>query len=71
MYTINKFAKLVGVTPQTLGNWDRIDKLKPIHTSGNGYIYYSEEQLQELKGNIQEKNRRMIQGLINDNNKEN
>lgn len=55
MYTINKFAKLLGVTPQTLRNWDKSGKLKPIHTSGNGYRYYSEEQLQELKGNIQEK----------------
>lgn len=55
MYTINKFAKLVGVTPQTLRNWDRIGKLKPIHTSENGYRYYSEEQLQQLKGNKIEK----------------
>ncbi|WP_303758209.1 MerR family DNA-binding transcriptional regulator, partial [Selenomonas ruminantium] len=22
-YTINKFAKIIGVTPQTLRNWDR------------------------------------------------
>lgn len=55
MYTINKFAKLVGVTPQTLRNWDKIGKLKPVHTSGNGYRYYSEEQLQQLKGNKTEK----------------
>lgn len=55
MYTINKFAKLLGVTPQTLRNWDKSGKLKPIHTSGNGYRYYSEEQLQKLKGNNNEK----------------
>lgn len=55
LYTINKFAKLVGVTPQTLRNWDKIGKLKPVHTSGNGYRYYSEEQLQRLKGNKTEK----------------
>lgn len=55
MYTINKFAKLLGVTPQTLRNWDKSGKLKPVHTSSNGYRYYSEEQLQELKGNNKEK----------------
>lgn len=55
MYTINKFSKLVGVTPQTLRNWDKTGKLKPVHTSSNGYRYYSEEQLQTLKGNIKDK----------------
>lgn len=55
MYTINKFAKLLGITPQTLRNWDKSGKLKPVHTSSNGYRYYSEEQLQELKGNNKEK----------------
>lgn len=55
MYTINKFAKLLGITPQTLRNWDKSGKLKPVHTSSNGYRYYSEEQLQELKGSNKEK----------------
>ncbi|WP_440329318.1 MerR family DNA-binding transcriptional regulator, partial [Mitsuokella multacida] len=44
-YTINKFAKIIGVTPQTLRNWDRSGRLHPHHTSTNGYRYYSEEQL--------------------------
>ena len=39
-YTINKFAKIIGVTPQTLRNWDRSGKLHPHHTSSNGYRYY-------------------------------
>lgn len=55
MYTINKFAKLLGITPQTLRNWDKSGKLKPVHTSSNGYRYYSEEQLQELNGSNKEK----------------
>lgn len=49
-YTINKFAKILGVTPQTLRNWDNNGKLKPHHTVGNGYRYYSEDQLNEFKG---------------------
>ena len=44
-YTINKFAKIIGVTPQTLRNWDKNGKLHPHHTSSNGYRYYSEDQL--------------------------
>lgn len=47
-YTINKMSKILGVTTQTLRNWDRSGKLHPHHTSGNGYRYYSEEQLQQI-----------------------
>lgn len=49
-YTINKFAKIIGVTPQTLRNWDRSGKLHPHHTSSNGYRYYSEDQLNTVTG---------------------
>jgi len=47
-FTINKFSKIVGVTPQTLRNWDKTDKLKPHHTTESGYRYYSEEQLNQV-----------------------
>ena len=47
-FTINKFSKIVGVTPQTLRNWDKNGKLKPHHTTENGYRYYSEEQLKQI-----------------------
>ena len=47
-FTINKFSKIVGVTPQTLRNWDKTEKLKPHHTTENGYRYYSEEQLKQV-----------------------
>lgn len=47
-FTINKFSKIIGVTPQTLRNWDRAGKLTPHHTSSNGYRYYSEEQLNQV-----------------------
>lgn len=47
-FTINKFSKIVGVTPQTLRNWDKAGKLKPHHTTENGYRYYSEEQLKQV-----------------------
>ncbi|MBQ7475931.1 MAG: IS607 family transposase [Selenomonadaceae bacterium] len=55
-FTINKFSKIVGVTPQTLRNWDKTGKLKPHHTTSSGYRYYSEEQLnQVLKTKIKTK----------------
>lgn len=47
-YTINKFSKIVGKTPQTLRNWDKNGILKPHHTSTNGYRYYSEEQVKQV-----------------------
>ena len=47
-YSINKFSNIIGVTPQTLRNWDKSGKLHPHHTSGNGYRYYSDEQLQAI-----------------------
>ena len=49
-FTINKFAKIVGVTPQTLRNWDKAGKLTPHHTAENGYRYYSDEQLKQISG---------------------
>lgn len=47
-YSIREFRHLLGVTAQTLRNWDRCGKLKPHHTSSNGYRYYSHEQLQQM-----------------------
>ena len=49
-YTIHRFAKLVGVTPQTLRNWDKLGKLKPHHTTTSGYRYYSQQQLNTVLG---------------------
>lgn len=58
-YTINQFSKILGVTPQTLRNWDRNGKLPPHHTSGNGYRYYSSEQLNQIRG-VKPKKRTVI-----------
>lgn len=49
-YTIHEFSKLVGKSAQTLRNWDNNGKLKPHHTSTNGYRYYKEEQINEVFG---------------------
>lgn len=47
-YSINKFSKILGVSAQTLRNWDSNGKLRPHHTSSNGYRYYSHEQLNQV-----------------------
>ena len=47
-YSINKFSKILGVSDQTLRNWDKKGKLHPHHTSSNGYRYYSHEQLNQV-----------------------
>lgn len=47
-YSINKFSKILGVSAQTLRNWDANGKLHPHHTSSNGYRYYSHEQLNQI-----------------------
>ena len=47
-YSINEFSKMLGVSAQTLRNWDANGKLHPHHTSTNGYRYYSHEQLNQV-----------------------
>ena len=47
-YSIREFSKILGVTAQTLRNWDMKGKLHPHHTSSNGYRYYSHEQLKQV-----------------------
>lgn len=47
-YSIREFSKILGVSAQTLRNWDSNGKLKPHHTSLNGYRYYSHEQLNQV-----------------------
>ena len=60
-YSISKFSKILGVSPQTLRNWDKNNKLNPHHTSSNGYRYYSHEQLNQVM-NIKPKLDRKIIG---------
>ena len=47
-YTIHKVSKLLGVSTQTLRNWDKNGKLKPHHTTESGYRYYSREDLNKF-----------------------
>jgi DNA-binding transcriptional MerR regulator len=48
-YTVNKLAKLSGVSARTLRFYDEIDLLKPAFYGDNQYRYYEEEQLLMLQ----------------------
>jgi len=48
MYSIGEFAKKIGVTIQTLRDWDKSGKLKPAFRSKGNHRYYSQDQLNEI-----------------------
>jgi excisionase family DNA binding protein len=45
-YTIKQAAKILGVTPLTLRNWDRRGKLKAYRHPINNYRVYKVQQLE-------------------------
>ncbi len=44
-YSAKSVRLMLGVTAQTLRNWDREGKLKPAYVKSNGYRYYSEDSI--------------------------
>ena len=44
-YSTKKVTEILGVTAQTLRNWDKEGKLKPSYVKSNGYRYYSEDSI--------------------------
>jgi Predicted transcriptional regulators len=48
-YTVQKLAKLSGVTPRTLRYYDQIGLLHPCRISSNGYRIYNSQQLNRLQ----------------------
>lgn len=47
-YSAKTASKMLGVTAQTLRNWDKEGKLKASYVKSNGYRYYSEESILEF-----------------------
>ena len=45
-YTIKQAARILGVTPLTLRNWDKNGKLKPYRHPANNYRVYKASQLE-------------------------
>ncbi|MCT2535276.1 MerR family transcriptional regulator [Aquibacillus koreensis] len=48
-YTINKLAKLAGVSTRTFRYYDEIDLLKPARINSSGYRIYGEKQVDDLQ----------------------
>ncbi len=55
-YSINEFSKILGVSAQTLRNWDKNGKLHLHHTSGNVYSC-------KLQGKCAKKARKLVKEL--------
>lgn len=59
--TIKEVAKVLGVTPLTLRNWDKVGKLKAYRNPINNYRVYKPEEIDLFLRKI-ESNRRFILG---------
>jgi len=53
--TINEVAKLLGVTPLTLRNWDKKGELKALRNPINNYRIYKYEEIELLLRKIESK----------------
>ena len=54
--SINKVAKQLNKSAQTLRNWEKKEELIPAYKTKSGYRYYTEEQINKLLG-VEEKER--------------
>ena len=61
-YTIGDFSRKVGLSINTLRNWDKEGKLKPAYISSGGHRYYSDEQFNRLIGIKLDKQERITIG---------
>ena len=59
--TIKEVAKILGVTPLTLRNWDRKGKLKAYRNPINNYRVYKPEEIELFLRKI-ERGRKLILG---------
>lgn len=59
-YAITEAADLLGVTAQTLRNWDKTGKFKPHHVAESGFRYYSQQQINSYTGIAKEPERIVI-----------
>lgn len=60
-YSSKSVTQILGVTAQTLRNWDKEGKLKPAYVKSNGYRYYSEDSILDFTNqNKRKKDLRII-----------
>ena len=63
-YSAKTVTQILGVTAQTLRNWDKEGKLKPAYTESNGYRYYSEEDVLSYTKERDTKKERKLVGYV-------
>ena len=54
-YTTGKAAEYLGVTRQTVINWSKTAKFKETYRTPGGHRLYTQEQLDQLRGETKEK----------------
>ncbi|MBQ9449116.1 MAG: IS607 family transposase [Acholeplasmatales bacterium] len=59
-YSSKTVTEILGVTAQTLRNWDKNGKLKPAYVKSNGYRYYSEDSILSFTNQKKHKIQRVI-----------
>ena len=63
-YSAKTVTQILGVTAQTLRNWDKEGKLKSAYTKSNGYRYYSEEDVLSYTKERDTKKERKLVGYV-------
>ena len=48
-YTVQKLARLAGISPRTLRYYDEIGLLKPARINSSGYRIYGQEEVDRLQ----------------------
>ncbi|RHW41718.1 MerR family transcriptional regulator [Neobacillus notoginsengisoli] len=48
-YTVQKLARMAGISPRTLRYYDEIDILKPARINSSGYRIYGEQEVNQLQ----------------------
>ena len=59
-YSSKTVTEILGVTAQTLRNWDKNGKLKPAYVKSNGYRYYSEDSILAFTNQKKHKIQRVV-----------
>ena len=70
-YSSKTVTQILGVTAQTLRNWDKEGKLKPAYTKSNGYRYYSEDDIMSYTKERDRKKEKKLIGYIKNSSLEN
>ena len=63
-YSAKTVTQILGVTAQTLRNWDKEGKLKPAYTKSNGYRYYSEVDIMSYTKERDRKKEKKLIGYV-------